>query len=261
MKDKPVAIITGASRGIGRAITIALAAEGFDIVAVAKTIENDNINLLKEEVEKFGSEFLPIDLDIADTKLYTDAISIINNHFGRIDLLVNNAGVRPYHRVDLLELTEESFDRVIDINLKGTFFFSQKIAQSMLWCKEIMTSTYNPQIIFISSVSAELSSIDRGEYCISKAGVGMVAKLFADRLEKNHINVYDVRPGFVWTDMTQKSRAKYEEAIKEGNFPIADWAQPEDIAKAVASLARGEWRFSTGSIFEIAGGMNIHRLV
>jgi len=259
MNGKPVAIITGASRGIGRSIAIALAGEGFDIAAIARSVDSEGMEILGPEVEKRGAQFFPIGLDISCTKCHKEVVSNILERYGRIDFLVNNAGVAPLQRRDLLEMSEESYDRVININLKGPVFFAQKIAKEMIWMKE-QISPYRPVIIFISSVSAVLTSTNRAEYCISKAGLSMASAVFADRLSRENILVCEVRPGIIQTDMTTAIRDKYEKLIAEGLVPQKRWGQPEDIGKAVASIARGDWNFSTGMVFEISGGLSIHKL-
>jgi NAD(P)-dependent dehydrogenase (short-subunit alcohol dehydrogenase family) len=172
---------------------------------------------------------------------------------------VNNAGVAPLQRNDLLDLTEESYDRVLNINLKGPVFFAQKIAKEMIWLKAQITE-YRPAIVFMSSVSAAMSSTNRAEYCMSKAGLSMASSIFADRLSEDGIMVYEVRPGIIQTDMTARVKDKYDKLIAEGFIPQKRWGMPDDIAKAVASLARGDWDFSTGSVFEISGGLNIRSL-
>jgi 3-oxoacyl-[acyl-carrier protein] reductase len=259
MNGKPVAVITGASRGIGRNVAIALAKEGFDIAAIARSVDNEGMEILGPEVEKPGAQFFPIGLDISCTKCHKEVVSNILDRYGRIDFLVNNAGVAPLQRNDLLEMTEESYDRVLNINLKGPVFFSQKIAREMIWMKD-QISSYKPVIIFITSVSAVLSSSNRTEYCVSKAGLSMASTVFADRLSKEGILVFEVRPGIVQTDMTVKVKDKYDKMITEGFVPQKRWGVPEDIGKAVASIARGDWNFSTGMVFEISGGLNIHKL-
>jgi len=162
-------------------------------------------------------------------------------------------------RIDLLELSEESFDRVMNINLKGPVFFTQKIAREMIWLKS-MTENYKPKIIFISSISSYMSSVKRAEYCISKAGLSMAAKIFADRLTGEGIIVYEVRPGIIQTDMTARVKEKYDKMIEEGVIKQKRWGMPDDVAKAVASLARGDWDFSSGAVFEVSGGLNIRSL-
>jgi NAD(P)-dependent dehydrogenase (short-subunit alcohol dehydrogenase family) len=259
MNNNPVAVITGASRGIGKAVAISLASEGFDIAAIARSLDSKGMEILGTEVEKSGAGFFPIGLDISCTECHKEVVSNILERYGRIDFLVNNAGVAPLLRNDLLEMTEGSYDRVMNINLKGPFFFAQKIAREMIWLRQQL-SDYNPVIVFITSVSAALSSTNRAEYCISKAGLSIASTIFSDRLSKEGIKVYEVRPGIIRTDMTAKVKDKYEKMIKEGFVPQNRWGLPEDIAKAVASIARGDWDFSTGMIFEISGGLNIHKL-
>jgi 3-oxoacyl-[acyl-carrier protein] reductase len=259
MNSKPVAVITGASRGIGRAITLSLAAEGFDIVAIARSLDSEAMETLGPEVDKLDAAFHPIGLDISCTGCHKEVVSNILERYGRIDFLVNNAGVAPLQRIEILELTEESYDRVLNINLKGPVFFAQKIAKEMIWLKNQIPQ-YKPAIIFMSSVSAVMPSIKRTEYCISKAGLSMASTIFADRLAKEGIMVYEVRPGIIQTDMTARVKDKYDKLIGEGRVPQRRWGMPEDIGKAVASLARGDWGFSTGAIFEISGGLNIQTL-
>jgi NAD(P)-dependent dehydrogenase (short-subunit alcohol dehydrogenase family) len=259
MNSKPVAVITGASRGIGRAITLSLAAEGFDIVAIARSLDSEGMETLGTEVDDMDAAFFPIGLDISCTICYKEVVTNILERYGRIDFLVNNAGVAPLQRNDILDLTEESYDRVLNINLKGPVFFAQKIAKEMIWLKNQIPD-YKPAIVFMSSVSAVMSSTNRGEYCISKAGLSMASYIFADRLSEEGILVYEVRPGVIQTDMTARVKDKYDKLIAEGLVPQKRWGKPEDIGKAVASLARGDWQFSTGAVFEISGGLNIRSL-
>jgi NAD(P)-dependent dehydrogenase (short-subunit alcohol dehydrogenase family) len=259
MNGKPVAVITGASRGIGRAVATALAGEGYDIAAIARSVDSEGMENLGSEVEKHGSEFFPVGLDISCTSCQKEVVSIILDRYGRIDILVNNAGVSPLQRNDILEMSEESYDRVMNINLRGPFFFAQKIAREMIWLKD-QISSYRPVIIFVTSVSAALSTVNRAEYCVSKAGLSMASSIFADRLSKEGILVCEVRPGIIKTDMTAKMKEKYDKMISAGIVPQKRWGLPEDISKAVTSIVRGDWDFSTGMIFEISGGLNIHKL-
>ena len=259
MNNKPVAVITGASRGIGRSVAIGLAAEGYDIAAIARTTDSEGMEFLGAEVAKAGSQFFPVGLDISCTSCHAEVVSNILGRYGRIDILVNNAGVAPLQREDVLAMSEESYDRLMNINLKGPVFFAQKVAKEMLWLKDHIES-YKPIIIFITSVSAALTSTNRAEYCISKAGLSMASSVFADRLSSEEILVYELRPGIIETDMTAKIKDKYDKLIHEGLVPQRRWGMPSDISKAVASLARGDWSFSTGTIFEISGGLNIHKL-
>ena len=259
MNDKPVAVITGASRGIGKAVAIALAAEGYDIAAIARSVDSEGMENLGPEVEKRGAQFFPIGLDISCTGCHKEVVANILERYGRIDILVNNAGVAPLLRNDILDMTEESYDRVLNINLKGPVFFAQKISREMTWLKH-QINDYRPVIVFITSVSAVLSSTNRAEYCVSKAGLSMASTIFADRLSREGIMVYELRPGIIQTDMTAKIKDKYDKLIIEGLVPQKRWGLPEDIGKAVASIARGDWSFSTGMVFEISGGLNIRKL-
>ena len=256
MNTKPVAIITGASRGIGHAISLSLASEGYDIVAIARTPDSEGMLSLQPEVEKCGSAFFPIGIDIANTCLHDEAISSILERYGRIDLLVNNAGVAPIERKDLLELTEEDFDRVTGVNLRGPVFFAKKVAREMIWMKE-QIKDYRPAIMFMTSFLAHASFTHMIEVCISKAGLSMASLVFADRLSEEGIKVFEIRPGIIETEMTHRGKDKFDKLIAEGVVPQKRWGTPEDVARAVASLARGDWEFSTGSVFDVSGGLNI----
>ena len=259
MNNKPVAVITGASRGIGRSVAIALAAEGYDIAAIARSVDSEGMENLGPVVEKKGAQFFPIGLDISCTDCQQEVVTNILDRYGRIDILINNAGVAPLQRYDVLDLTEESYDRVMNINLKGPVFFAQKIAREMIWLKQQIVD-YRPVIVFMTSVSAARSSTNRAEYCMSKSGLSMASTVFADRLSLEGILVFEIRPGVIQTDMTTKIKDKYEKLINDGVVPQKRWGLPDDIGKAVASISRGDWNFSTGMVFEINGGLNIHKL-
>jgi Dehydrogenases with different specificities (related to short-chain alcohol dehydrogenases) len=259
MNNKPVAVITGASRGIGKSVAIALASEGYDIAAIARSVDSEGMENLCSEVEKRGVQFFPVGLDISCTSCQKEVVANILDRYGRIDVLINNAGVTPLQRDEVLEMTEESYDRVMNINLKGPVFFAQKIAREMIWLKQ-QIDDYKPVIVFVTSVSASHSSVNRAEYCVSKAGLSMASTVFADRLSREGILVFEVRPGVIETDMTTRIKDKYDKLINEGLVPQKRWGLPEDIGKAIASISRGDWNFSTGMIFEISGGLNIHKL-
>ncbi len=263
MSKKPVALITGAGRGIGRGIALELANSGYDIAGVDIIFEPDNKKTglfeVKEQAGKLGADFLPVRGDIAALGEHEKILGEVIGHFGRIDLLVNNAGVAPLVRQDILEATPESYDRVLQINARGAFFFTQKAAKQMI--QQVKESPGpRPSIVFITSISAAVSSPSRAEYCISKAALSMTAALFADRLADFGVNVYEIRPGLVQTDMTAPVRDKYDKLIAEGLVPQKRWGYPEDVGKAVAALAKGFFPFSTGLVIEVSGGMNIRRL-
>lgn len=257
LKNK-VALVTGGARGIGNAISRALAKEGYAI-AVMDIIDEKNVTENFKEIKECGSSFMYVKGDIALDSSRKEVVENIMDKFGRIDVLVNNAGVAPKVRMDILETTEESMDFVLGINLKGTFFLTQLISNIMI--NELgSNSNMNPKIINISSISAYTSSTIRGEYCISKAGVSMVTALFADRLAEYGINVYEIRPGIIMTDMTKKVKNKYNKLIEEGITPIKRWGYPEDIGNAVSVLCSDKLNFSTGEIINVDGGFHIRRV-
>ncbi len=262
MSEKRVALITGASRGIGRGIALELAKNNFDIAGVARTYHPENssegLSEVKKRVEELGSQFLPIQADIASLEQHERTVQETLNEFGRLDVLVNNAGVAPKQRKDMLETTPESFDRLMSINSRGPFFLTQRIANFMKNAKP--SGEFKPCIIFITSVSAYVSSTNRAEYCISKAALSHTATLFADRLAEFGINVFEIQPGIILTDMTKKVSQKYDRLISEGLVPQKRWGSPEDVGKAVAALVNGYFDFSTGVKIEVSGGMNIRRL-
>ena len=258
MINKKAALVSGAARGIGNAIAVQLAKEGYAI-AVMDVIDEekaaDNIGKVKEN----NNPFIYVKGDITSDASRKEVVDKIMNTFGRIDVLVNNAGVAPKVRMDILQTTEESMDFVLGINLKGTFFLTQLVANIMVSeTKDI--EGIKPKIINISSMSAYTSSTQRGEYCISKAGVSMITTLFADRLSEYGINVYEIRPGIIYTDMTSSVKEKYDNLINSGLTPIKRWGYPEDIANAVSVLCSDKLGFSTGEIINVDGGFHIRRL-
>ncbi len=252
--NERVALVTGAARGIGRAIAVALAQEKWRIVVNYRTNEDAAKEALKR-VEDAGGKGIIVQADIADAADRARLVAETLETFARIDLLVNNAGMAPRQRMDLLETTETSYDEVMATNLKGPFFLTQLVARRMIELK-----TEKARIINIGSLSAFASSTNRGEYCLSKAGVGMMTALFADRLAEFGINVYEVRPGIIHTDMTGAVREKYDRMIAEGLTPIARWGEPEDIARAVAAIALDFLPFSTGEVINVDGGFHLRRL-
>ncbi len=265
MTDRPVAIVTGASRGIGKAIALELAIIGYDLVISHYDFTQDgkadesNAKQTQNEITRTGQHCQILRSDISNPADRDKLVNLTNETFGRCDLLVNNAGVAPSKRADILEASEDSFDRVLNINLKGPYFLTQQIANQMIKQKQT-----NPdcdcRIVNISSISAYVSSPFRGEYCISKAGVSMMTKLYADRLAEYAIGVFEIRPGVIATDMTSVVTEKYDKLIAEGLTPIKRWGQPEDIAKAVGAIAQGKLDFSTGEVINVDGGFHLQRL-
>jgi NAD(P)-dependent dehydrogenase (short-subunit alcohol dehydrogenase family) len=252
--NQQVALVTGASRGIGRAIAVALAKNGFDVVVnYAKNVAA--AEEAKREIESSGRRAHLVQADVASTtdrrKLVDESLTAL----GRIDLLVNNAGVAPDVRADLLDATEESFDRLIDTNLKGPYFLTQLVAGHMVKNK------IAGKIITISSISAYTASINRGDYCVSKAGLSMMTRLFASRLAQHGINVYEIRPGVVETDMTAGVKARYDQLINHEDLtPIRRWGLPDDVARAVVAIAGDLLPFSTGEVINVDGGFHLRRL-
>ncbi len=254
---KKVALVTGASRGIGFAIARRLGRDGFRLALVATGDEEKNrtsLDILTED----RTEWIYIQADISVSSDRERIVEETVSRYGRIDVLVNNAGVAPKNRADLLDMTEESFDRVISINTKGNMFLTQKVAKVMLAQEKLFRKTGT--IINISSCSAEVSSVSRGEYCVSKAGVSMLTLLYADRLAKEGILVHEVRPGVIATDMTEVVTEKYDRLIADGLFPIARWGKAEDVADAVSAFADDHFLYTTGNYIDVDGGFHIKRL-
>ena len=254
---KKVAIVTGSSRGIGYAIARRLGRDGFRVI-VSATGPQEKYEQALAGLTADGTEWRYIRCDIADHDSRLHLIEETVRQFWRIDVLVNNAGVAPKVRADLLDMTEESFDRVVGTNTKGNLFLTQAAAKQMLRQEPI--GKKRGTIINISSCSAEVSSVSRGEYCVSKAGVSMLTTLFADRLAGEGILVNEIRPGVIATDMTSAVTGKYDKLIADGAFPIARWGTPEDIANAVSVFAGDDFLYTTGSYLDIDGGFHIKRL-
>ncbi len=250
--------MTGASRGIGKGIALALAAHGYDIAGAATSLSS-GLTDVQREVEAIGRRFTPVVADIANLDDHARVVDEVVGAYGRIDVLVNNAGVAPKVRLDILDTTGESFDRLIDINLRGPFFLTQRVAAQMIAQVKAGTA-YAPKVIFITSISSNAASPNRAEYCISKAGLSMAAQTFAVRLAEYGINVYDLRPGITATDMTAAVKQKYDDLIANGLLLTPRWGTPEDIGKAVVALAEGYFDYATGAVIEIGGGFGVDRL-
>ena len=256
MEHKSYVLVTGGARGIGRAISLRLAGEGHTVAAVG-TRPCDAVGEFLAELRAHNENNIYIQGDISSHEDRRRIVDTVYDKFGRLDILVNNAGVAPNVRADLLEMTEESFDRVLGINLRGAFFLTQYAASRM--ANDAPTDAQRC-IITTTSISAETSSINRGEYCISKAGLSMTVKLFADRLAPYGINSYEIRPGIIKTDMTAGVRDKYQAMIDSGLLPIARMGTPDDVAKAVCALARGDLAYTTGAVINVDGGFTLSRL-
>ena len=255
---KRIALVTGGSRGIGFGIARQLAQNGFDLAinGVRSGAEvKEEINKLKD----LGVDVIYCQGNISSSDERENIICQVKEHYGKLHVLVNNAGVPPKERKDILDATEESFDDVISINLKGTYFLSQKVANWMIE-QQKNDKDFNGCIINISSISATVASVNRGEYCISKAGLSMATQLFAVRLGEFNIPVFEVRPGVIFTDMTAGVKAKYDKLIEEKLCLQQRWGTPEDVGKVVASLAKNEFMYSTGQVIMVDGGLTIPRL-
>jgi 3-oxoacyl-[acyl-carrier protein] reductase len=255
MNSPAVALVTGAARGIGAAVAAKLAQTGWN-VAVLDVIEAEETIAAVEAAGRTGLAVLGDVTRAADRR---EVLARIEETFGRLDVLVNNAGVAPKVRADILEMTEESYDRVMNINLRGPLFLTQAVAKGM-----IRQRCERPDdwmcIVNISSVSAYAPTPARSQYCLSKAGVSMATKLWAARLAEHGIGVYEIRPGIIATDMTAPVKAKYDRLIGEGLTPIRRWGQPADVADAVAACAAGELKFSTGEVINVDGGFHLRVL-
>ncbi|WP_326561942.1 3-ketoacyl-ACP reductase [Micromonospora sp. NBC_01796] len=259
MSPRPVAIVTGGSRGIGRGIVLSLAGAGYDVV-VNYASNADAAREVAKEVEARGGQALPVRADVSQRADRQHLVDETVNTFGRLDLLVSNAGVAPNVRADLLEAEEESFDRLIEINLKGPYFLTQLAARVMIEQQAAGIVT-NPKIVIVSSVSAYAASVNRGDYCVSKAGLAMTAQLYAARLAEHGINVYEIRPGVIETDMTGGVKARYDDLIfNQGLTPIRRWGQPDDVGRAVVAVATDLLPFSTGQVIDVDGGFHLRTL-
>ena len=258
MADYQVALVTGGSRGIGRGICTALGIRGWH-VAVNYRRDREAALQTASEIEASGGKAMAVQADIADLSSHSSMLAAIRERWNRLDLLVNNAGMAPRQRADLLEMTEASYDEVMSTNLKGPFFLTQAVAK---WMRELKESLRigNPKIINIGSISAYTTSTNRGEYCISKAGLAMMTALYADRLAEFDIAVYELRPGIIATDMTAGVKEKYDHMIEDGLLPNKRWGTPEDIGKAVVAIAEDWLPYSTGEIINIDGGFHLRRL-
>ena len=258
MEPTGVALVTGSSRGIGRAIALDLGRHGWQ-VAVNFRSDRAAAETCQAEIEASGGQGIILQADISDLDAHQGLLQEVLKRFGRLDLLVNNAGIPSLQRRDLLELESGGYDQVLSTNLRGPFFLTQRVALQMIAQVEAGIDRL-PLIINIGSISGQAASTNRAEYCLSKAGLGMMTRLFAVRLSSYGINVYELRPGIIATDMTAAVKEKYDRLIlEEGLTLLSRWGQPEDVARAVTAIASGALSYSTGEIIYIDGGMhNLH---
>jgi NAD(P)-dependent dehydrogenase (short-subunit alcohol dehydrogenase family) len=253
--QRPVALVTGGRRGIGAAIVLQLARDGYDVAFTCRN-EDEVAQQLCAEIEALGGRGLALASELQSLHAHAALLERVQAWGGAIDCLVNNAGIGSPARGDLLDMKPEAFDLVLETNLRGTFFLTQQVARQMA-----QTPSPHPRsIINVSSVSVELASPERGEYCMSKAALGMATKLFALRLAAENIGVFEVRPGVIRTDMTAGVADKYEQRFKDGLVPMGRWGETSDIASIVSSLASGQFGFATGSVIHADGGLAIPRL-
>lgn len=252
--QRPLALVTGGRRGIGAGIALEFAGRGFDIAIT--DIDSDGADEVLAAARSKGVRASFFRSDLGDLDGHADVVNTIHQCAGPIHCLVNNAGVPALNRGDLLSLTPEAFDTVMDVNLRGTFFFTQAVVRHMLE----VPSTVQRAIVTVSSVSVDMASVERADYCLSKSGLAMMTQLYALRLASHGIGVFEVRPGIIKTPMTGPVAQKYDERIAGGLVPMGRWGYPEDVARAVACLGQGQLGFSTGSVIHVDGGLSIPKL-
>ena len=262
-----VALVTGGSRGLGRGVAVALAARGYSVAVCFRSDEaaaRQTLESCRQKAEDrttgpaAGQRFTAHRADVASATDRERLLAEVTSEFGALDSLINNAGIAPRRRDDLLDATEESFDEVLRVNLAGPHFLTQAVARH--WLAEDRPPERQRSVVFVTSISAEYASPTRGEYCISKAGLSMSRELWAARLAEHDIAVYEVRPGIMRTDMTAAVTAKYDALIADGLVPQRRWGTPEDVGSAVASLLSGAFPFSQGTVVDVDGGFRLKRL-
>jgi NAD(P)-dependent dehydrogenase (short-subunit alcohol dehydrogenase family) len=256
--QKKVALVTGGTRGIGMGVALQLAQAGFTLVITGRR-DHDQVQTALDQIKTHSAASIYVQADVTSGSDRAQLLLTVEDNFGRLDVLVNNAGIAPRVRADILEAREDSFDELISTNLKGPYFLTQAVAQWMIRQQEADKSTHRA-IINISSVSATVASVNRGDYCISKAGIAMATRLWAVRLAEYGIGVYEVRPGIIETDMTAGVHEKYDALIDGGLLLEKRWGTPDDVGKAVCLLAKGELPYATGSVLHIDGGLTVPRL-
>jgi len=255
---KRVAFITGGSRGIGYGIAAELALAGFDL-AINGVRPLEAVTEAIEGLKSRGSDVIYVQGDVASPEARNRMLNEIKEYYGRLHVLVNNAGIAPRERKDILEATEESFTHLLQTNLQGPYFLTQAVANWMLQ-QQSQADNFTGCIVNVSSISATVASVNRGEYCVAKAGLSMATQLWATRLGEFNIPVYEVRPGIIRTDMTAGVTDKYDKLIGEGLTVQKRWGTPEDVGKAVTALAKGDFPYSTGQVIMVDGGLTLSRL-
>lgn len=262
--DKKVLLVTGSTHGIGKAIVLELAKLDYSVVingaatnSLSEEYTSELNNIYNKEID---NRTLYVQADISKKEDREILLKRIEEKFNRIDVLVNNAGVSPKIRKDILETSEESYDRVMTINLKGPYFLTQEVSKWMIQLQDQLKDNYQPYIINISSINSYTASLNRGEYCLSKSALNMMTKLFGVRLAEYGIPVYEISPGIIDTPMTEKVHDNYDKLINEGLTPLKRWGKPIDIAKPVVAIVSGLLPFSTGSVIDIDGGFHLHKL-
>ncbi len=253
------ALVTGGARGIGRGICKSLAIAGFDVANVSLEAPDD-ASASMNDIRSAGRKGVYLQRDIADTSGHAALIESVRAQLGAIDCLVNNAGVTSLRRGDLLDLTIESFDRSMATNLRGTFFLTQAVARTMITTKGTDDPPPYRSIVTITSANAEVIGLNRADYCMTKAALSMMSKLFAARLAANHIHVFEIRPGIIRTQMTEPATETYDRFIEDGGVPLKRWGNPDDVGATVATVALGNLPFTTGEILNVGGGFQLHRV-
>ena len=263
MNATPVVLVTGASRGLGRGIALCCAQAGFSVAvhyAGNETAAKETVNQCGSLAADPSQQFIPVRGNLGRAEDRTGILEQTLSAFSRLDSLVNNAGIAPKVRADLTEMSEESYDEVMSVNLKGPHFLSQLVANHWLKHPGECRLPGGYKLIFVTSVSANTASVSRGEYCFSKAGLAMAAQLWAARLANEGAQVFEIRPGIMQTDMTAGVKVKYDELIAEGLVPQMRWGQPEDVGRAVEAVLQGHFPFSTGNVIPVDGGLHLRRL-
>jgi len=258
VSTKPVALVTGGARGIGLGISLRLAEAGFDLAVCGRRAANDVADPVAR-MQATGASVLYCRADVADAGDRQAMLDAVRKRYGRLNVLVNNAGVAPAERADITEASEASFERVMKINLQGPYFLTQAAARWMIAQRQA-DEAFRGCVLFVSSVSATLASVNRGEYCLSKAGLAMAVQLWAVRLAPLDIPVYEIRPGVIATDMTAGVKDRYDALIGDGLTLQGRWGRPDDVGRAAAMLARGDLAYSTGQVILVDGGMTVGRL-